>query len=351
MRRIVRFGIIAGLFAAAFFAAKFAEAHEAYVLTKQQFQEGLSETSLNAFDALKNHSNLKIFLTISICVALFLVIAFFVRHSRRGERFDRWFRGFARWGALVIRLALAASFFGSAITGSIFGPELPLSALPYGGFIHIALFVLAALFLVGFLTEAAALISLVIFGIAASVYGWYLVTYFNYLGEIVVLLLFGSRLWSVDRLIFGPEGWYESMKRYESTLVRVCYGIALIYAAITIKLLHPILTVTVVKEYHLSQFVIFPSDPLLTALGAALAEMVIGLFILLGFETRFTVFISLVYITLSLVYFREVVWPHLMLYGISISLLINDGGALTMNGLFDRYFPRRRSAAAGDGKS
>ncbi len=37
---------------------------------------------------------------------------------------------------------------------------------------------------------------------------------------------------------------------------------------------------------------------------------------------RLTILISLFYITLSLLFFRERVWPHLLLYGISFNLLV-----------------------------
>ncbi|MGH7245319.1 MAG: hypothetical protein ACREGI_00105, partial [Candidatus Levyibacteriota bacterium] len=66
-----------------------------------------------------------------------------------------------------------------------------------------------------------------------------------------------------------------------------------------------------------------------------LSEISIGLFILLGFAMRFTVLISLFFITLSLLYFHELIWPHIMLYGISFSLLINSGDVFTI----DHYVP------------
>ncbi|MDE1871819.1 MAG: hypothetical protein KGI06_06300, partial [Candidatus Micrarchaeota archaeon] len=40
-------------------------------------------------------------------------------------------------------------------------------------------------------------------------------------------------------------------------------------------------------------------------------------------------------ITLSLLFFREAVWPHLMLYGISLSLLINGPGPLSIDEWID----------------
>jgi uncharacterized membrane protein YphA (DoxX/SURF4 family) len=200
-----------------------------------------------------------------------------------------------------------------------------------------ALFAISGMILTGFLTELAALGALLIFTIGWQIEGWYLLTYMNYLGEIVVLILFGSRRYSVDRWIFGSLKRFPHLRDYEQAIVRVCYGIALSYAAIDIKFLHPILTVTVVNEYHLTQFHwLFPSDPLLVTFGAALSELVIGIFIILGFEIRLTVLISLFYITMSLLYFREVVWPHLLLYGISLNLIFSKE-AFTLDNFVDEH--------------
>jgi hypothetical protein len=63
--------------------------------------------------------------------------------------------------------------------------------------------------------------------------------------------------------------------------------------------------------------------------GAGLAEILIGLFVILGFAMRWTIIISLAFITLSILYFQELLWPHFILYGISFSLLINSGDLFT----------------------
>ena len=184
----------------------------------------------------------------------------------------------------------------------------------------------------------AAAAGILIFIGSFFVYGPYVFTYLNYLGELVVLLLFGMRVFSVDRMLFGPLRRFAYFEKYETVIVRVMYGLALIYAGITVKLLHPDLTVTVVNTWHLTKFHwLFPSDPLLVTLGAGIVEMVIGLFIIFGFEMRLTVLISLFYITLSLLYFRELVWPHLLLYGISFNLMVQPEVFTLDHLLFKRH--------------
>jgi uncharacterized membrane protein YphA (DoxX/SURF4 family) len=312
-------------------------AHEAYVLDKDVFQAGLQKTSLDAFTALSRGDNLHTFLVITLAVLVCLVLNFLLRHSRLGHKIDNGFERLAPFGPLIIRLTIAIAFFFSAWTMSFLGPELSLATLPLAHLLQITLFAVSIMLVLGFLTELAALVALVIFSVAAIQFGWYLMTYLNYLGEIMALVLFGAHRFSLDRLIFGLRERLPRIAKYETSIIRISYGVALIYAAITIKLLHPILTETVVVNYHLTQFHwLFPADPMLIVFGGALAEMAIGLFILLGFEMRLTILVSLFYITLSLLYFGEAVWPHLLLYGISLNLLF-EPETFTLDDFFDTH--------------
>lgn len=307
-----------------FIVAPVVSAHEAYVLPGDYFWKNLDgPASFRALNALRDQHNVLIFSEIAGAVFLLLVLNFFFRRSAPGRRFHEWLERPAFMGPIVIRLAIGAAFFYSALSWSFLGPELPLQTFPWAGLMRISLFAASGMILAGFLTELAALFALILFTFGFFFFGAYLMTYLNYLGELVVLLLFGMRRWSFDVWMFGPLGRLRRWERYAPVMVRVSYGVALVFAAITVKFLHPDLTVSVVSNWHLAQFHwLFPSDPLLITLGGGLAELVIGLLIIFGFEMRLTVFISLIYITLSLLYFRESVWPHFLLYGISINLLI-----------------------------
>ncbi len=314
-------------------------AHEAYVLTKEQFAEGMRYQGFDAMNALRSPTNVGIFLMISGFVLIALVANFLARHSRWGMAWNRTLEriGERGWGSLIVRVSIGVALLFSALTHSFLGPELPLTTLPLANILRDALFASSVMIILGIGTEIAAAVCLAVFCIAAAYFQWYLLTYLNYLGELAALLLFGSRKFSLDALLQGPLKRFPKLRTWETAIVRVCYGIALSYAAINIKFLHPHLTETVVTEYHLTQFhMLFPSDPLLVTFGAALAELTIGLFIILGFEIRLTVLISMFYITLSLLYFREAVWPHLLLYGISFNLLLASE-AYTLDDFFDRH--------------
>jgi uncharacterized membrane protein YphA (DoxX/SURF4 family) len=307
-----------------FFLIPIASAHEAYVIPYNTFWAGMNTPlSLHAFDALKDPANIRVTIIIVLSVWLLLGLNFIFRLSSVGKRCHAFFEKFSSSGPVLMRMTIATAFLFSSLAGSFLGPELHGSLMPHHSIVQIALFVMSMMIFFGIFTELAALVGIVLFSTSFFVFGPYVFTYLNYLGELIVLLLFGARILSVDKYFFGNLKRFESFRKYESVIIRVFYGLALVYAAITVKLLHPDLTVSVVNTWNLTQFhLLFPHDPLLVTFGAGIVECVIGLFIIFGFEMRLTILISLFYITLSLLYFREMVWPHLLLYGISFYLLV-----------------------------
>lgn len=313
-------------------------AHEAYVLDHTFFWNELSMPwNFESLNALKNSEDVKVFIIIALCILAALSINFLFRRTYLGKKSSDVFEKFASYGPLFVRATIAVAFFFSAASMSFLGPELPLSSMPFAHLLQILLFVVSGCIALGLFTEIAAAVALIIFCIGFFVFGTYLFTYLNYLGEIIVLALFGMRKWSLDAFLFGVKTRFPKIQKYETTIVRVCYGLALSFAAVTVKFLHPALTIQVINQWNLTQFHwLFPSDPLLVALGAGLSELVIGVFIIFGFEMRLTVLISLFYITLSLLFFRELVWPHLMLYGISFNLLVQPEIFTLDHVFFDR---------------
>lgn len=307
-----------------FCLTKTVSAHEAYVLPYDTFWSGMRQPySARAFDALRNPGNIHTTIIIGLSVIVFLALNFFFRRSNLGQRAHAFLEKYSRFGIHFVRITIAIALFFSAFSNSFLGPELHLSFFSYPQVVQVILFCISIMIALGFLTELAAFIGIIVFIWGLVIFGPYVLTYLNYLGELVVLFLFGMRVFSIDKYLFGPLRRFQFLKKYETVIVRVLYGLALIYTAITVKILHPDLTINVVNTWNLTKFHwLFPSDPLLVTLGAGIVESIIGLFIVFGFEMRLTVLVSLFYITLSLLYFRELVWPHLLLYGISFNLLV-----------------------------
>lgn len=301
-----------------------ASAHEAYVLPYDSFWSGIHQSfSFRAFNAIQNPHDVYLIVVIGLSVFALLILNFFFRRSNLGQKLFNKVEHYAHIGPHFVRITIAIALFFSALSNTFLGPELHESAFAFPQIIQILLFAISIMIAVGFLTEVAALIGVLIFVYSFFIFGSYVLTYLNHLGELIVLLLFGMRIFSVDKYLFGPLRHFRSFEKYETVIVRVMYGLALIYAGIAVKLLHPDLTISVINTWHLTKFGwLFPSDPLLITLGAGIVESLMGLFIIFGFEMHLAVLISLFYITLSLFYFRELVWPHLLLYGISFNLLL-----------------------------
>ena len=312
-----------------------AKAHEAYLIEHDLFWDSLAKQfSGQAFEALNNPHNVNIFLFVSLAATLLLTLNFLFRRTKFSLRLGAWQENFAHYGPHIVRFSVAISLFFSAVQNVFLGPELPLSDFPFGSIVRVILLAASILLFFGLFTEIAAFLGITVFLLAMSVRGGYMFTYANYFGEFIVLILFGMRVFSLDKYLFGPLRQFRYWEKYETAIVRGFYGFGLIFAGLTVKFLHPELTLQVVNDWHLTQFHwLFPSDPLLIVFGGGLAEIVIGLFIILGFEMRLMVAVSLFYITLSLLYFREQVWPHILMYGISLNLLLQPE-TLTLDHLF-----------------
>ena len=304
------------------FAPHILFAHEVYVLSPHEAHMGLLDSSVNIFQALSNSSNLRTFTIISFSILAVLILYFFFQRTRVARHASRYIEKLHVVGPFLLRLAVGVSLFYSAESFSFLGPELSLHPLPFTFILRFLLYVVSIMTVIGLFTEIAAFFGLIVFALATFTYGHYMFTYFTYVAEFVALIIFGSRSFSIDKYLFGEHRKPQLKENIETLMIRVSYGFSLIYAAVNVKIFHAILTLDVVKEYNLTRFhLLFPHDPLLLVLGAALAEITIGFFIMVGFELRLTVLISLFYITLSLLFFKELVWPHYILFGTSLNLL------------------------------
>ena len=316
-----------------------ASAHENYVLPKADIDRGMMDWSLNVFSALKNPHNLVIALGAGLGITIAFTIFYFLSFSKAGIFLGRKIQKLEPLGHVILRVALAVSFFASAYFNSFLGPEIPLSSIPAGSIIRLVLAISGFLILFGFLTELAGLIGLIILILTTFVYKDYMLTYFNYFGEFAALMLFGSRFFSWDKIRTKASAWQNKFKAWEIPLIRITYGISVLYPAISIKLLHPIIMVEIANKYNLMQFHwLFPPDPLLISLGTGLAQIAVGLFIIFGFETRLASLATLFLYLGSILFFKEAVWPHYILLALALYLVINDGGEYSI----DKFIERRK---------
>lgn len=320
-------------------------AHEQYVLSKHQLDMGFADKSTHIFDAFNKPENVMIGLTVGIGIAIVISIYFFFQFSKFGRILDGWLQKLEHVGHLLIRISLGASLIASAYYNAFLGPEIPAQSLHLGTILVPALFVLGILLVFGLFVRIASLLGFLILIVATIFYGEYMITYFNYFGEYLALFVFGSYFLSVDNRIFGISKLVSKYKDWEILVLRTTYGLSVLYPAITIKLLHPAVIVEIYTKYHMGKiWWLFPQDPLLTSLGTGMAQILVGVLIVIGLETRLAALATFLLYLGSIVFFQEAVWPHIVLLALAFYFVINNGGKYTIDNLIGKkYFAVKKS--------
>jgi uncharacterized membrane protein YphA (DoxX/SURF4 family) len=317
----------------------FASAHEAYVLDHATILRDIATTSPNPFTAYTgNEFDFFFWGAISAITVLAILFSSFF-HSFEQKLTPLFFR-LKRLAHPMVRLTCGVCLIASGLFASLFGPELPFSDIfGSGAMLMQTIFVgLGILVLLGLYTRYVAMVMLGFFAYAVSVDGSYLLTYANYFGEFLLLLILGSGRWSLDRsfaLGHLPDGLRyaaHQMEHLAFPLMRVFFGFSVMYAAIFAKFIHSQLALDVVTRYHLSTY--FPFDPLFVVLGALIIEFLAGLFLIIGFEIRWVCLFLIFWLTLSLLYFGEAVWPHLVLFGLGLALFFHGYDRYSLEGYF-----------------
>lgn len=336
-----------------FFIPAGAFAHEVYVLTPTEVQAGIQTPGFNEVaTALSDISQVTFWGFITVLVVF---VVFFVSVIRPLERWlDPIFIRARRYAAPVARITVGLSFLLAAYYGATYGPELPLTATfgAAAGLVKILLVVIGTLLIVGAYVRVAAFAALLLFGSAVYFHGVYMLTYTNYLGEIILLLVLGSHhgmepqttvsLARARRHLLGFAKWVEPVANklapYSFAFLRVCFGISLFYASFYAKILHNNLALQVASlplaGHTQSIASVFGFEPHFLVLGAAIIEIIVALFFIFGFEIRFTSLFLLFWLSLSLWYFGEVVWPHLILIGIPIAFILYGYDRYSLEGYF-----------------
>lgn len=326
-----------------FWVAPKALAHEQYVLTQKQLDIGLADKSVHVLSALNSPENVMISSCVGVGIIVTLIIFFFFQYSKLGLRLNKKLNEAEPIGHILLRVSLGASLIASAYFHSFLGPEIPVSSLFLGNILIPLLYTCGILLVLGLFTRIASLIGFALLLLTTYVYGEYMITYFNYFGEFLALIIFGSYVFSLDNKFLGKSKLIKKYKNWEIFLIRVTYGISVMYPAITLKLLHPAVIVEIVNQYHMNQiWWLFPQDPLLISLGTGLAQILVGVMIIIGFETRLASFATFLLYVGSIVFFKEAVWPHYVLLALAFYLVLNNGGTITVDTYIGRMLGARK---------
>ncbi|MEJ0054076.1 MAG: hypothetical protein WDN10_05160 [bacterium] len=337
-----------GVIVVAFVLPRIVSAHEMYVLSAEEVRTALASPSFDMLAVLQ--ADLMHFIYWA-CIGMATVIAvFFVSVSRSLERrCDPFFLRVRRYAAPVARITIGLSFLAAAYYQATYGPELPLSAAygAYASFATALLVLIGVLTILGFYVRFAALVALLFFAYAAYRNGIYMLTYANYLGEILVLLILGSHHGASPKVwLKGEFGKLEHMyvrfakklAPYSFAVLRICFGISLLYSSLYAKILHNNLALTVANLPLPGRVISVAGalgfEPHFLVLGAAIIEIVLALFFIFGIELLFTSFFLLFWLMLSLLYFGEAVWPHIILIGLPIAFILSGYDKYSLEGKF-----------------
>ena len=316
-----------------------AYAHEVYVLDERSIARDIAAISPNPFTAYYGNEFLFYFYGF-ISVVVTLTIAFASLFHLFEARLDPFLFRLKKYAHVIERLTLGFCFVAFAYYAALYGPELPFSDI-FGSatpIFQIIFAIMGIMMLVGYRVRLVASMTLAFVTFAFAEDGWYVFSYLNYIGSLVFLIILGAGQWSLDS--YRNDSKLE--KRIKNTLrayehlafpiLRISLGLSIMIAAVYAKYVHSALALDVVTRFHLTTY--FPSDPLFVVMGALIIEFLAGLFLVIGFEIRWTLLFLAFWLTLSLLYFTEAVWPHVVLFGLAVSLFCHGYDRYTLEGYF-----------------
>ena len=313
-----------------------ASAHEVYVLSHSEIAMDLLYPPINLFAVAVSHKYQ--FLTAALLGVIVVVCVFGISILHNlGRRIDPFLFKIKPYAGHIAQITIGFALIASAYYGALFGTELPLVMLfgTHAQAVTLVLYFAGGCILFGVYPRIGALLALWLFVWSVVGEGVYMLSYLTYFGESMIILLFGAG-YTLFSYKLEPHGSlkkiYSAVKRRKEFIMRICFSTSLIYAALYAKLIHGELALNTVMKYHLTNY--FSFDPLFIVLGAFLIEMSIGLFFLIGFEIRFTALFFLTFLTMSLVFFGESIWPHIVLIGTAITMLVHGYDEFTIEKLW-----------------
>lgn len=308
-------------------------AHEAYVLTTDTINRDITGTSPNPFSIIAADEN-QFLLWGFICILGVVLTLLFSLTKKVEVALDPILFTIKKYAPLIARLTFGSCLIASAYNKALFGPELPFSEFSgiYTHQISILFYVAGISILLGIFVRTFSFVMLIVFIFSMARYGIYMLTYANYVGEIVINLILGAGAFSLGEKIFFRKNYFDilfaSWEKYAFFLLRILFGTAVIFASFYAKFLHSQLALDVITEYNLVHY--FHFTPLFIVLGAFIVECIIGLFFIIGFEIRATALVFLTFLALSLSYFGEAIWPHIILLGVNIALFAHGYDEFTI---------------------
>jgi uncharacterized membrane protein YphA (DoxX/SURF4 family) len=303
-------------------------AHVRYILNETEIQRGLSQSPVG--------QNYRSVATV-VLLALLGIVAFqFIGQSLSlrpfAQRIEAKLLAADPLVPVILRISVGLFLLSSGLSGELFSPQAAFRPITLD-ILSLAQITIGFLLTVGFLTKIAAL------GVFALVISSFRLVGFDGLDYIVlagaafVLFFEGGLRTSLDAFTIARIGYLRQIgdslarfKPYSMPVLRLSFGINLIWLALTEKLLVPQLTEIAVFKYHVP---IFP-ELLTFVFFFGFFEAILGGHYLLGIFNRLVSLIYLGLLVSAIFLFGETV-NHLPLFGVAIAFLIRGAGPYRMD--------------------
>ncbi|WP_320443127.1 DoxX family protein [Halosolutus halophilus] len=278
-------------------------------------------------------------------VATYLAVRPFGRDVAAFRSAMREYEPYVPW---LLRISLGIPLIGAGFGGYFISPEIEVNlrllqvALGFG-------------LLFGLATRLVALLALAAYLVGVAIRPTLLLQ-FEFVGGLAAIALIGSGRPSADHVlqrIAGTPGatfarvdpvydrarafqeWIGAYTALLPVVVRLGLGVTFVYLGLGQKLMRPGIALSVVDRYDLTAVV--PASPELWALGAGLAEVALGLALVVGFFTRASAMVAIGMFSLTLFALPDdPVLAHVGLFGMASVLLITGSGPYAVDGRLGR---------------
>lgn len=305
-----------------------AYAHVGYVVGQNDFVNNLGTDSHYIFSPLSDPKNILLILGTIVLVFFAYFLAWKITPIRswiiairlRLDTYDE----FIPW---ILRLSLGIAFLGASVAQVLISPTLP-----HAGYAAVQLIVGFAL-LAGVLVGPASIAGLALFCVAIA-QKTYIVGNLELAASLIVLLILGSARPGIDDLFGIPQIHFPSWKKYIPLLLRLGIGGALTFLALYEKVLNPHVSDLVVQKYALNS--IIPVGAAMWVFAVGMIELFVGIFILIGFQTRLVTAVAFLVLIVTFFFFKEEVYSHVTLFGVLSVLFITGGGRWSLDALLKK---------------
>lgn len=313
----------------ALFLPAVVSAHVGYVVPQEQFDSSLGRDYPFAFDAIFHGQN---WILMGSTILILLVLLFLSHKSyfikTHIDRMTIHLRSYYEFIPWILRLSIGIALMGAGAKGVLISPVLVTQV--FSGLELVTGFMLLS----GFLLLPATIVSALLF-LKAFNSDFYIFGNLDFFAISIALLILQNAKPGLDDILGIPKLTSEKLVPFVPFILRVGIGLALIFLSLFEKFLNPHLSEQVVNIYHLTNIINVPAT--MWIFSAGVIEFVVGICLLLGFQTRLVSVIAFLVITTTFFYFKEDVFSHITLFGTLSVLFVTGGGKWSLDRIWYKH--------------